>query len=927
MNRSFSFAFAAFCVAGVTLATSAATRIYSPTVKSGDKYSWNTAENWKDENGESGKPVTGDTLILTGNQTVWEVNYITIESMTISFTAGSGPGLSGSGPSYSTTGRGITLTTASSPMYWLGISPAAGFDLPVDIQQAGGTLSFDEDITGNGRFVKRGPGTLILGSKAPNGTPGASNTRSFTWHGTVVEGGKARFGAYDYKMTGHELVFSGNDTTARVMLNNCDQTFINVNFYETNGVVNTDHGFASQTPTKANFLRFTGNPVQKPTVFSGKLYDKVGIVWAPDAATDAFVFSNAVSSTTGSLLVSNGVVRLVTDATFNSLEKLTVASGATFAIDEGSGDGFYAKSLELAAGGTLTLGARCDISFSDATIAGSLTLGAKAFLRSPTATGPDGALAEGRYTKDNTTWISGDGVLIVGSPAAADATWTGGGTTTAVTDPANWEGNVLPDLELGGTTATFGTDGSVATLGAADELSLNGIVLARGADFTFDAETGAQSVALAGQGIDADAAATPATYVMKWPLKLLQEQTWELGGNTLKVDAPLSGSMPKLTVMGPGRADFGVPGEFRGDVHLTNGTFYISGDNACCGAGTTLNLYLHKNSQYHFGTGTHDCKVNARATDDNNYPPLHFDANAKVVFNESFSRSGYVTMNTGSGSEITFNNGASFSQICKFAGSGRVIVTNKALSVGDRLYMQTDSGITLDLWVPTNKINGNIGEQGCGRINTYVPYALVEYNGTHQRLNMWGSFVLDLHGNDQAIGIFGGRGGSIRSDTPALLHYVANYDYNESQVNNRMTNSTAFVGCAGLSKEGTRVPFFLNGESSTTGTLQVVAGELTMLAKAAWPNSTNVVVTGGQLHLTHKDTFGKQVNVSISGSGKIDLAAGIRQRCAAYFLNGEEMPAGTYGATGSGATYVDDEHFAGAGILKAGKIGAFLLIR
>ena len=76
---------------------------------------------------------------------------------------------------------------------------------------------------------------------------------------------------------------------------------------------------------------------------------------------------------------------------------------------------------------------------------------------------------------------------------------------------------------------------------------------------------------------------------------------------------------------------------------------------------------------------------------------------------------------------------------------------------------------------------------------------------------------------------------------------------------------------------------------------------------------------GGQLH-HHR------VN-DISGSGKIDLAAGIRQRCAAYFLNGEEMPAGTYGATGSGATYVDDEHFAGAGILKAGKIGAFLLIR
>ena len=39
------------------------------------------------------------------------------------------------------------------------------------------------------------------------------------------------------------------------------------------------------------------------------------------------------------------------------------------------------------------------------------------------------------------------------------------------------------------------------------------------------------------------------------------------------------------------------------------------------------------------------------------------------------------------------------------------------------------------------------------------------------------------------------------------------------------------------------------------------------------------------------------------------------------------VPSGTYGATGSGAMHIDDEHFAGTGSLVAGEFGTLLLVR
>ena len=49
--------------------------------------------------------------------------------------------------------------------------------------------------------------------------------------------------------------------------------------------------------------------------------------------------------------------------------------------------------------------------------------------------------------------------------------------------------------------------------------------------------------------------------------------------------------------------------------------------------------------------------------------------------------------------------------------------------------------------------------------------------------------------------------------------------------------------------------------------------------------------------------------------GRIDLASG-ETKCRKLVVDGKAVRRGTWGATGSGAEFIDDNHFTGAGVLK-----------
>jgi len=93
---------------------------------------------------------------------------------------------------------------------------------------------------------------------------------------------------------------------------------------------------------------------------------------------------------------------------------------------------------------------------------------------------------------------------------------------------------------------------------------------------------------------------------------------------------------------------------------------------------------------------------------------------------------------------------------------------------------------------------------------------------------------------------------------------------------------------------------------------------------AGWLGSTNVFVVGtGTLRVQAASAgvaFGTvargwNTHLIMAESGKLQLDAGTGETVKFLQINGVEMPRGTYGATGSGARFIDDVHFAGTGIL------------
>jgi hypothetical protein len=87
---------------------------------------------------------------------------------------------------------------------------------------------------------------------------------------------------------------------------------------------------------------------------------------------------------------------------------------------------------------------------------------------------------------------------------------------------------------------------------------------------------------------------------------------------------------------------------------------------------------------------------------------------------------------------------------------------------------------------------------------------------------------------------------------------------------------------------------------------------------AGWPNCSEVTVRGGTLELEHSNAFGKRTVVKFVGDeggayGKIKLATGVSQRVRSIVVDGVKLPAGTYGADGSGAKYERSDLFADDG--------------
>ena len=451
--------------AGVALAASAVTRYWNPTTQtpqtSGSatmRYFWSTAANWLDENGNTGVPQAGDDVVFNRSGQVWGSSSAALNSLTLA------PG-SGQYPINQTTlvfpggckGFQYLITAyGNSDIYSIFMLKGDG-DVPVYVP-VGKIVNMQKAIRQNGTqgtdyaegatLVKRGAGSF--------GVADSQWTDSCTYKKTRLEEGTLHFyfggtggkaGPQDFFPEGHDFLFACSNAPAYLSLRTLDLRMKDVKFHESEGVANIEHGISANANMFV-FLRFTGTPQLESTVFSGKLFNSVGVSWETVDPTREFVFSNAVSATTGGLLVSNGTMRVTGGASFTSLSNVYVAAGAKFKVERGSGQCFHSTLLGLEdATAEIHAGEDVVLSFTSVDVGGV-------------------AVDPGIYTSEDVPWLKGLGRVRVGDATVAgeESGWwerTDGPTVLAANVTTNYVGARLTGSDL---TFTAG-DGALAFIG------------------------------------------------------------------------------------------------------------------------------------------------------------------------------------------------------------------------------------------------------------------------------------------------------------------------------------------------------------------------------------------------------------------------------------------------------------------------------
>ncbi len=265
-----------------------------------------------------------------------------------------------------------------------------------------------------------------------------------------------------------------------------------------------------------------------------------------------------------------------------------------------------------------------------------------------------------------------------------------------------------------------------------------------------------------------------------------------------------------------------------------------------------------------------------------------------------------------------------------FRGNGTVIL-HSTVSIGSTGVNRDDGGTAVinsagNLWGNTSLLQGTLrlGVADALPVTTVVTIGK-SGNTAHARFDLNGQIqsiagLADLHNTS-----VGGGTQKISSATPAML-VVSN-----STANTFGKTGSVIEGAVTLVKSGSGT-LTLTSSNTTSGSLIVRGGTLVVSAAGSFgSNSTNIVVeNSATLTLQSSESLADSATLTIADTGaRVNLAAEVNERVAYLFWGATPKRAGTYGATGSGAAVIDDQHFAGSGILTVLRdhAGAVIIIR
>lgn len=650
------------------------------------------------------------------------------------------------------------------------------------------------------------------------------------------------------------------------------------------------NAYVVTSPTPAT-LRVAGssNMSGLTVVFQG------GAGFEVDFADKTLVCSLARdSSTTGTLAVTKG--KLTLNGKWASARTVTVGAEGVLTLSTPTALGGDA-TVTVADGGMINIAEGCDCTIEKLVL-------------------PDvGEVDPGEWGSTDSgaanvsSALAGQGKIFV-TGAKSAAVWAGDDANDGLAIASNWKvgGTVAESINVtgGGLLATIAESGSHATVDRA--AGLDGLVLTA-PTFSF-LKSGDGVLGLGGSGISAAASETAHTYVFEPTVKLVDNQTWSLGGgNTLVLNGGLSG-FGGVTKTGDGNVTLNADGGATGLLTFNSGILEVNADRL-------------------------DMPLAVRG--DNDVDVIKVRSDAKTIF----------------GGKVTYNNGAAIqpsgTAVIEYAGgfsgtvmfrpknTAKIVFSGTPATFSGTSYFDSGAVYGVEFAVAGNTVAGSsqfyvYNGVGNGKVLTCsVPWAF-NYGFNLVLGCTWsGASVncatLDIAG-DQGLKTLttrkpdSGYKLTVASESDSVLH-VQSIKNDTGGTHNLFVT---FTGGAGFACETAAADVnTIDSISTSTGRVCVASGTLTFAEGATWANASRIVVTGGRLCIPRSGIFtGREMDVELTG-GVLELGSDLRLKVRSLKLGETVYTGGTFGAPGSGAD-VTSELFAGTGVLQL-KTGMTIVFR
>ncbi len=260
-------------------------------------------------------------------------------------------------------------------------------------------------------------------------------------------------------------------------------------------------------------------------------------------------------------------------------------------------------------------------------------------------------------------------------------------------------------------------------------------------------------------------------------------------------------------------------------------------------------------------------------------------------------------------------------------GNGTVIV-NSRVNIGATPINRDDAGTflvnsTSNVWGASNINQGTLKLGVSDALPANTMLSIGKGGGI-------AAAALDLNGNSQTIAGLAEQHNTIGTQK-ILSAAPATLIVNNTNVSTFGTTNSVIEGAVSLVKanSGTLV---LIGTNTNSGAYIVSNGTLIVSASGSFGiNSTNVVVASGTLTLSNSVAIADAALVRIANGGgaKVNLPAGVNETVGLLYFGDRQKGGGTYGATGSGAGVINDEHFSGLGVLTVlhGNVGTLFSLQ